>query len=88
MSNEETQIPPNVVAAVNMSLATLAEVAKAQTAATLAAAIITASGEPHSIEQALEIAHDIQFAMYPAPNSGVYKEWLKTKDARLKKIHG
>jgi hypothetical protein len=54
----------------------------------LAAAIITASGRPHSIQQALEIARDIQFAMYPAPGYGHYHEWEKTKTQRLHRVHG
>jgi hypothetical protein len=66
----------------------LAEAAKAQVAATLAAAIITVSGRPHSIQQALDIARDIQFAMYLAPGYGHYIEWEKTKAERLGKVHG
>jgi len=69
------------------ALAQLTEAAKWQSVATLASAIVTASGRAHSIEQVLEIAHDIHFAMFPAPNLGAYKEWAKTKDARLKKVH-
>ena len=64
------------------------DLAKAQIAATLAAAIITASGRPHSVQQALDIANDIQFAMYPAHGYGHYTEWEKTKAERLNKVHG
>lgn len=60
--------------------------ARQQTAATLASAIIIASGRPYSIEQALEIVDDIRFAMYPTPQSSAYKEWEKTKLTRLKTI--
>jgi CO dehydrogenase/acetyl-CoA synthase gamma subunit (corrinoid Fe-S protein) len=88
MTGEETQIPPHAIAAVSMSLEKLAAATQQQTAATLAAAIIAASGKSWSIEQALEVAHDIQCATYPAPNAGFYKEWLKTKGVRLKKVHG
>jgi hypothetical protein len=59
-----------------------------QTAATIAAALVSASGKPHSIEQILEIVTDVQFAMNPQPNHGSYQQWAKTKDARLKKVHG
>jgi hypothetical protein len=59
-----------------------------QANATLAAAIITASGKPHSIQQALEIQTDLYWAQNPDPGSGAYQEWAKTKDARLTKVHG
>jgi hypothetical protein len=59
-----------------------------QTTATVAAAIVSASGKPHSIEQFLEIMRDVHHAMHPQPNTGAYIEWAKTKDARLKKVHG
>jgi hypothetical protein len=87
MTNEETPIPPHAIAAISGSLEKLAEATKQQTVATLAAAIITASGKPWSIEQVLEVEHDIDFSIHPAPNYGTYKEWLKTKDARQKKVH-
>jgi hypothetical protein len=61
---------------------------RAQTAATLAAGIIAASGRPWSIEQALTLRRDICFAMHARPNSGVYQEWAKTKNERLSTIHG
>jgi hypothetical protein len=70
-----------------LALAQFTEATKWQTAATLASAIVTASGRPYSIEQALEIVHDIHSAMNPGRNFGPYKEWEKTKDARLKKVH-
>jgi hypothetical protein len=66
----------------------LIEATKRQTAATLAAAIIAASGRPWSIEQTLGLDRDIYNAMHPIPNSGIYQEWAKTKEARLSKIHG
>ena len=62
--------------------------AKAQVAATLAAAIVTASGRPHSIQEVLDIAGDIQFALYPAEGYDVYAEWEKTAAERLSKVHG
>jgi hypothetical protein len=68
--------------------ARLAAASRQQVAATLASGIIAASDRAHSIEQALEIMHDIYHAMYPERGSTAYKEWEKTKDARLKKVHG
>jgi hypothetical protein len=58
-----------------------------QKSATIAAAIVSASGKPHSIEQALGIMDDVHWAMYPDPTKGAYTEWAKTKDARVKKVH-
>jgi V8-like Glu-specific endopeptidase len=61
---------------------------QAQSVATLAAAIVAASGRPWSIDQVRQLANDIHFANYPAPQLGAYKEWEKTKAARLAKVHG
>jgi hypothetical protein len=69
------------------SLALLVEMMKSQTATTLAAGIIAASGRPHSIVEAMALVQDIHFATYPAPGYGAYKEWAKTKDDCLKKVH-
>jgi hypothetical protein len=66
----------------------LVTAAKAQVAATLAAAIVTASGRPHSIQQVLDIASDIQFALYPAHGYDIFAEWEKTAVERLNKVHG
>ena len=71
----------------SVELTRAADTLRAQVAATLASGIIAASGRPHSIKEALEIVQDIQFAMYPAPGIGRYKEWEKTKDERLSKVH-
>lgn len=68
--------------------ATLHALLRQHNATTLAAAIIAASGRPHSIEQALEIVKDIEFSLYPAPAYGAYREWEKTKNQRLSKVHG
>jgi hypothetical protein len=76
-------IPPAVA-----GLGQLTEATKWQSATTLASAIIIASGRPHSIQQALDIARDIHFAMFPAHNLGAYKDWEKTKHERLSKVHG
>jgi hypothetical protein len=63
------------------------ETTKLQVAATLAAALITASKRPHSIEQALKITRDIQFALNTNPQAGAHKEWEKAKDTTLQKVH-
>jgi hypothetical protein len=85
MANPEAAVLPPQITTL---LAQLTEAAKAQVAAHLASGIIAACGRPFSIAQAMELAHDIQFAMYPAPQYGHYKEWEKTKDARLNKVYG
>jgi hypothetical protein len=75
-------VPPSVTA-----MAQLTEVTKWQSANTLASAIIIASGRPYSVQEALDIARDIHFAMFPVHNSGAYKDWEKTKHERLNKVH-
>jgi hypothetical protein len=52
-------------------------------AASLAGGIIAASGRPWSIEQALFLARDVAFAVYPHPGDAAYEEWKKTADDRL-----
>jgi hypothetical protein len=84
MAVPESPIPTTVIT----QFAQLTAATRQQNAVTLAAAIITASGRPHSIEQALEIQRDIYFALYGDRSTGAYQEWEKTKDARLKKVHG
>jgi hypothetical protein len=59
-----------------------------QVVATMAAAIMTSSGRPYSIQEALDIMHDISHAMYPEPNTGSYVEWAKTSGNRLAKVYG
>jgi hypothetical protein len=88
MAIPESPIPPAALMHLQQDMLHLRETLKSQAAATLASAIIAASGRPHSIEQALAVAYDIQMAMYPTPQSGYYQEWAKTKDERLKKVHG
>jgi hypothetical protein len=56
------------------------------TVATLTAALIAASGRPHSIKELTEIQQDLWNTMYPDPSLGQYGEWFKTKDARLAKM--
>ncbi|MGR6466309.1 hypothetical protein [Rhizobium sp. PAMB 3182] len=56
---------------------TQAEVA-AQTrliAATLANALIIASGRPHSVNEALALLKDFQFSMMPNPGHSSYQLW-------------
>jgi hypothetical protein len=84
----ESPIPPAALMQLQQDMLHIREALKAQAAATLAASIVTASGRPHSIQQALDIARDIQMAMYPSPQSGFYQEWAKTKEEKLNKVHG
>jgi hypothetical protein len=79
-------IPPSPLPAAEV--AQLLNATRQQVAATLASAIMVSSGRPYSIGQALEIMQDIQNAMYPMPQHGVYQEWAKTREARLAKIYG
>jgi hypothetical protein len=83
MANSPSQVPPAAAA-----IWKFAEVTKWQSATTLASSLIIASGRPHSIQQALDLARDIHFALYPVSNDPAYKEWEKTKHARLNKVHG
>lgn len=78
-------IPPSPIPQVELSQ--FMHALQRQTAATITAAIVTASGRAHSIQQVLDLMRDVQHAMNPQPSSGAYKEWLKTKDATLKKVH-
>jgi hypothetical protein len=88
MTVPPTSPPPTAVPTGAIAAAQLTEAAKQQAVATLASAIIIASGRPHSIREAIEIARDVRFALYPTPQLEAYKEWEKTKDARLARVHG
>jgi hypothetical protein len=84
---EETimsDLPPQVL----QTLAQFTEATKAQTAATIAAAVVGAAGRPVSIQQVLDIARDVQFAIFPNPGSQTYVDWARTRDQRLGKVHG
>jgi hypothetical protein len=72
-----TPIPPEIGA----DLTRLINATQHAAAATLAAALITASGRPHSVDEALELVRDIQYSLYPANyrNSGQYQAWEKSK---------
>jgi hypothetical protein len=52
-------------------------------AASLAGGIIAASGRPWSIEEALILARDVDFAIYPDPGHAEYEEWKKRAEDRL-----
>jgi hypothetical protein len=69
-------------------IAQLTEATRQQAIATLISAIVISADRPHSIQEVLDIARDINFAINPAPNFGVYKEWEKTKDTALKTMRG
>jgi hypothetical protein len=56
-------------------------------AATLAAAIVAARGKPVSIQQVLDIARDVHFAIEPAPGNGAYDAWVRTKHEHLSKVY-
>jgi hypothetical protein len=64
------------------------EATRWQSASILASAVIAASGRQHSVQQALDIARDFHFALFPVSNSAAYIEWAKTKHERLNKVHG
>jgi hypothetical protein len=84
MAIPESPIPPGQFS----SLATqLIDAMRQQTVATLTAAIMSASKQPYSIEQMLELRRDIHFAIFPTPSHGAYQQWAETKDDRLKKVH-
>ncbi|MDE1907192.1 MAG: hypothetical protein KGH75_12160 [Rhodospirillales bacterium] len=87
MATSDSPIPISLVNTIAQNLEKLASSNQSVAIATLTAAIVNARGKPTSIKEVLEIAHDINFTMHPAPNFGSYKEWLKTKDQRLAKIY-
>ena len=60
---------------------------RANAIATLAAAVITAAGRPHSIAEVVEIYQNLQYALYPEHSLGSYKEWAKNRDETLAKVH-
>lgn len=66
----------------NPDLARLVDVTRAQTAAILAAPLIIAAGRKFSVQEALDLARDIQFSMYPTPGSGHYIAWKKAFDPK------
>jgi len=67
-------------------IARLENALKIQTTATLAAAVVQASGRPVSVEEALALRQDIQFALYGPELSGrgSFEEWKKQREMRLR----
>ena len=57
--------------------ATGVQATKLNAAATLAAALIAASGRPHSVDEALQLVRDFQWSLWPSPNNGAYQNWKK-----------
>ena len=82
MSGPESSIPPHVT----NELPKLIRALQAQSVATLAAAIISRMQRPISIKEALDIANDIRFAMYPAQGNAAYQAWQKTQEQTLSKV--
>jgi hypothetical protein len=76
-----TPIPPMT----GVDLAQLINATQHVAAATLAAALITAAGRPHSVDEALNLLHDIQYSLHPgsflpgSPGSGPYQAWQQSK---------
>lgn len=56
---------------------------RSSVAASLAGGIMAASGRPWSIEQALVLARDVEYAVYPDPGNVQYEEWKMLSDDRL-----
>jgi hypothetical protein len=76
-----------VISTLPLTLAKFENAMKAGATATLAAAVIQSAGRPVSVQEAMDIQRDIYFATFSGElaGHGVYKEWAKTKDARLAK---
>lgn len=70
-----------------MSLAMLRteHATKRAAAASIASGMIAASGRPHSIEEATELALSVFHAMFPDPSQGRFKAWQESVD--LKEPH-
>lgn len=85
MAVPESSIPPPELLPI---LGQLTEAMKWQAIATMTSTLISAAGRPCSIQEMLDIARDIHFAMFPAPQLGAYKEWEKDKTKRLHKVFG
>jgi hypothetical protein len=54
------------------------------TTAILAAALIAASGRPHSVDEAVKLMHDFHWSLFPNPNNGAYKDWKRTFNGGLR----
>ena len=86
MAMPESPIPAPILMGAAQSLERLVAATQQSAIATLAAAIVAARGKPTSINEVLEISHDLHMAMFPPHGSGMLKEWMKTKDQRLAKV--
>ena len=82
MVDDATIIP----SAVLEDIPKLVHAVQAHSVAILAAAIISKMQRPLTIGEAVDMARDIHFAMYPAFGSGTYNQWKKTGDERLRKV--
>jgi hypothetical protein len=87
MALPETPLPPQFLSDVIANLHKLVNATQQSAIATLAAAVISARGKPVSIAEVLEISRDLQYAMFPVRELGIYKEWEKTKAERVAQIH-
>ncbi len=47
-------------------------------AVTLAAALITASGRSHSVDEAVELSRDIEHSLFPRPSTRPYQAWKES----------
>jgi hypothetical protein len=72
-----TPIPPMT----GVDLAQLINATQNAAAATLAAALITAAGRPHSVDEAINLLRDIQYSLHPGnfANTGPYQAWQQSK---------
>jgi hypothetical protein len=61
---------------------------RAQSASTLTASIVAASGRPWSIQQMMDVYRDVSFALFPDPRSGAYQNWQQNSQETLNKVHG
>ena len=66
-----------------VDLAGLMNATQNAAAATLAAALITAAGRPHSVDEALELLRDIQYTLYP----GNYSSDFTLNDANASHVY-
>jgi hypothetical protein len=78
-----TPIPPMT----GVDLAKLINATQHAAAATLTAALITAAGRPHSVDEAMNLHRDVMYSLYPANfmNSAEYQTWQQHKQTR--KVH-
>lgn len=74
-----TPIPPTP------DLMRLAIATERAAAATLAAALITAAGRPHSVDEAAQLMNDLQHKLYPTPGDAGHSNWLRA--AKTDQVH-